>query len=492
MKRILGLFFLCSMVFVVSAKTPKAKKSFSGPTRVDLTNLENTFEKVDGIPLTLVTGANAISSSGVYYIDDSKADADITISADNVVLDLRGRLVQSITVAGNFVKVLNGSVAYASNTAISATGFHDIVFENLFVENSGGTGTTYAVTFSMCSNVVYSNANMYGDAAQLLFDTCKSIDVRDLQILGSGAGSFDYCASMSLCSNISCRNISISNQAPTYSPLYTFSSKNFVMEDIIISQCSNGANIGSIDLFSCSGGAMHNCSVEPTTNGYGVRLYNCLATSLDSCSVIGAAQSGFTFAGDTSSVLVTNCLAARNSLMGFAISVNGTVDLYNCISSNNTLDGIRIDGGSKISIDNCSCIDNAGNGITMEDSLVLDCTVENSLVTGNSGHGILVQDNGGGIPKQGAIINNYVASNTGEGIYLRSAGIFRFTVADNKCIGNTVGVEQDAGSTGSNAIFNNVALANSVNNYVNVSGTNICTLANLNAGTQTAWMNIQN
>ncbi|KKP35305.1 MAG: hypothetical protein UR26_C0007G0025 [candidate division TM6 bacterium GW2011_GWF2_32_72] len=492
MKKNWGWFVICSMT-LVEARIPLNQSKFLEPTRVNLNRLEDTFEKADGIPLTLASGTNTISSSGVYYIDNSKSDADITISSDNVVLNLRGRLVQSINVAGSYVKVQNGNVAYSANTAVSATGVHDIFFEDLIVENSGSTGTTYAVTFSMCKNVGYSNINMYGDGAQLLFDVCTIVDVSDLKILGTNGGTPTYGIRMNSCPNISCRNVSIANYKATTSTFYVYGASNFVMENVLTTSCSASGSTGVLELSTCSGGSVKGCSIKGSASGgHGILVNNCLATTFDNCSAVNANLSGFYLTGNTSSILVTNCLAASNGSNGFAITVNGTVDLYNCISTNNTSDGIIIDGGSRISIDNCSCVDNNGNGITMEDSLVLDCTIENSSVTGNGGHGILVQDNGGGVPKQGAIINNYVASNTSEGIYLRSTGIFRFTVASNKCIGNSVGIEQPSGSTASNAVFNNVALANTSANYVNVSAGNRGTLASLNTGTQTAWANITN
>jgi parallel beta-helix repeat protein len=299
------------------AQGPLVPPGAPAPTMKTLDQLDAKLEKrtpISSLPF-------AISASGSYYLTSnltqSGSAAGITISADNVTVDLGGFAL---------IGTLSGTAA-----GITVSGAH----KNLQVRNGtirnwiGGGVAALSATNSNCRNLRLSD-NL--DNGLILGAGALVVDcVADTNIIGINVGAGTTVRSCTVTNNL---GDGIASAA-----------------GCTITGCTASGNNGN-GILTATGNSIIACSAKGNIAGDGIRAGS--QSVVKDCASTQNSGAGITVSGDRS--IVENCSAGGNNGMGIVAVGNGTgTVIRKCSAADNLSDGIN-------AYRNCLIIDNLSTG----------------------------------------------------------------------------------------------------------------------------------
>ena len=472
MKRTLALAFTAGFVLHPSswlpAHGPLAPPGAPAPTMKTLDQIEPRTP-ISSLPFT-------ISSSGSYYLTGNLTAAAsttaITISADNVTIDLRGFTLSGTGTSGtgitapaaqSNVVVENGMVRSFSNgvnlgavvgarlerlvasdcgNALNSSGLrtgNDAIVRDCVVRNHIGSGTNSA-GFVLGFNSIVENctARSGTGTAQGFFSSAGFGTYLNCSAVGNAGSGFSVGSGCALKNCIASQNGGHGINAGSGCAL-----ENCAAE----SNTLNGFSLGT-------NAAVGNCSARD--NG-GIGFYVSDAATLHHCAAYQNAGNGFTtFAGAT----LSHCTAEINAGQ-FGIFVSSASTLIGCTVRASTNAGIISGGiniGTECHISQCvvSNIASTAGTLTATTGMGINtgnsCTIERCTVQGCKGDGIRASNSS-------LILNNTCdrnGDNTGDGAGVHTTGTEN-RIEGNSVTGNDRGIDVDGGG---NLIIKNTAATN--------------------------------
>lgn len=265
----------------------------------------------------LLVTTNLIDTSGNYYLGFDIVGT-VTIDASSVVLNLNGNTIVggvSLTATSTTVIIRNGFISADDLVGVDLPeGVQNVALENLLI-----LGSSIGV-----------------NAAGTALNPIRRIGLTGVVVEGAATNGIQ----MSNCQGFFIAN-SVFNR----------------------SQTGHGGLLSD-----CTQGKIVNCSFNNNAIGAlsGLSLQGCTNIEIDDSVARSNNENGFEFDAATSGILVNNCVASNNTLVGF--SVLGQANLYGCTANNNGVDGFALSG--------------------LFDSLVKQCTAANNIACGfNDGTG---------------------------------------------------------------------------------------------------------
>jgi len=131
--------------------------------------------------------------------------------------------------------------------------------------------------------------------------------------------------------------------------------------------------------------------------------------------------------------------------------------------------GIRILAAGRVEIDRCRIAQFTQRGISVETSAAVSVTVNNTLVHGNTGDGIVFQPSAGTPTNRGEIKDSVIDNNTGNGIFVQSA---RVHVTDSVVGMNGTGARADATTGVAVLSFIRSTVTQNANGLISQNGAN--------------------
>jgi parallel beta-helix repeat protein len=362
----LTLFSIASLLTLsrIFSQGPLVPPGAPAPTMKTLDQLDAKLEKrtpIASLPF-------AISASGSYYLTSnltqSGSAAGITISADNVTVDLGGFAL---------IGTLSGTAA-----GITVSGAH----KNLQVRNgiirdwNGGGVAALLATNSVCRDLRLSDN----------FDNGL--------LLGAGALVADCVAD----NNIIGINVGAGTTVKSCTVTNSLGDGIATAAGCTITGCTASGNNGN-GILTATGSTVIGCTAKGNIAGDGIRAGS-QGVVKDSASTQNSGA-GVTVSGDRS--IVENCSAGGNGGMGIVSAGNGTgTVIRNCSATDNVGDGINI-------FRQCLVIGNisAGNGNGAPSAAGIHATSFSNRIESN-----MVLSNDRGIHINGDGTNNLVIRNT--------------------------------------------------------------------------------
>ena len=343
-------------------------------------DIESKLDRCSGIPITTVT---TITAPGYYCVSnpilgDASSSSVITISSNDVTLDLNGNKVDAST-SSTVGSPING-ITFAS------TPLSNIVIKNGFIIGDG-TGKT-------SGNGINSDLN----------NIMTNIVISDLIITGftkstapGQAGIFFPFA----------QNLSLINVACEGNYYGFWDGGNTQVFTMHVENCSFNTN--NFQGFSFNGQSAYlvNSSfndnsgsgfVLATGSNGEIKLFNCQANGNN-----GGALGHGGFDINASMYELSSCIATHNTGAGFIFGANSPADhasLTNCVSLGNTNFGFNISSSVFITFQSCSAIGNGTYGFWLFEST--NNILKNCIAAYNGNTGFYAQ--GGGSP---SINNNF-------------------------------------------------------------------------------------
>jgi parallel beta-helix repeat protein len=369
-----ALFAAASFWPLVCSKSLLAQGSLTPPgaptpTMKSLDQIE-ARTPIDSLPFT-------IGASGSYYLTRNLtatgSGAGLTVSADNVTIDLNG-----FTLAGGGSGTVSGINVPNAQT-------------NLCVRNgtvsgwAGGGIIAPAITVSIVEKV-----RVLGNSGGSGITVNTGCTVRECEVSGSTGAN--------------CNGIGVGGKSSVLG-------------------CNVWANNGGIVLGASS--TVTNCTASGNA-GTGVYVNN--NSSVAHCTASANGGGGFYLSDGCT---ITDCAASSNTGLyaGIYGGVGGTV--ANCSAASNAPCGISVSDGCTVR--GCTVRNNASQGILVSSSdcyLVGNAVAANNTANSASGGGMVVYGSGNRIES-----NNF-ANNTNAGLYI-SGPIGHTPITGNLIVGNS-------------------------------------------------------
>ncbi len=351
-----------------------------------ITPTMKTLDEVEPrIPIHAADLSVTISDPGSYYLADDATNAPgkITISADNVTLDLMGfSLTPGEGVTGDGIRVTssrrnitikNGAVSGWSGDGVDAWYAHNSRLTGLRIWNNAGDGLRLGSTGTIAACTVEGNGG-HGITAN------DGVTVTDCTAVGNGTDGTGDGINVDIgCTITGCTT--------------NDNSRHGILTDdaSIVSNCTaegNGTGGTGDGIHVDIGCSVSDCTATSNAND-GIFAQD--GTTVRHCSVEGngAAGEGHGINVDIGCT-VTVCTAKSNASHGIVADAGSTIT--GCTSVRNTGDGIRVSTDSLIVGNNCrnNGYGGDGDGIHVTGS---DNRIEGNNVTDND-RGIAVDASG--------------------------------------------------------------------------------------------------
>ncbi len=326
---------------------------------------------------TAITQADipfTITTPGVYLVcEDISAGFNlIDIQSDNVILDLNGHILESltgrcVTVSGvSEVMIKNGFCTSQQQTIYVNTGSKDVTISDVKVYDSAepsifATGT-HGLTILDCTIDGFNNINLITNGGMIRADTCSGIFIEGCRITGKGTATNSPGAACRIINQqVSESPATIKNCVAEVVGRYGFTIESGSLDGCLIENCVVAGAVapGLSEAFYISGTGgceLIRCAASGLLIGFSMLTYGYLA--LQDCIAQACTSTGFILS-DTNAVL-NNCIASANSVGGFSISGNDTT-LSFCNATTNGL-GFSILGSRNV-LQQCVASRNVGSGI---------------------------------------------------------------------------------------------------------------------------------
>ena len=321
-----------------------------GPTMKSLDQIEPRTP-ISSLPFT-------INSSGAYYLTKnitvSGSTAGITVSADNVVVDLKGFTLTgggSGGVAGisigsqKNVVVRNGIITNWNIGGISASGCSNAIFEKLLT-TLGVVGTGLAAGTDCIIRDCISSYN--GGGGFTSGDGCSL-----LNCVGTGNASPISVGGFSLGNSVTVLNCKATNNgSSSNAPGFR------VVDNCLISHCTSSENFSGDGINTGKGCRVVDCTVAGNS-GNGISIQNggtiqgCTVRSNGANGIIGVNNCSFT--GNTCDGNNTGNSSSNGGIL--ANGTGSTIDSNSCTSNGNGGGIIALNNHNLIIRNSCS-----GNG----------------------------------------------------------------------------------------------------------------------------------
>jgi parallel beta-helix repeat protein len=395
-----------SPLFAQGALTPPGAPA---PTMKTLDQIEPRTP-ISALPLT-------ISAPGSYYLTRNlTATADgtaITVSADNVTIDLNG-----FTLAGGGTGIRAGIQA-------------PVAQKGLCVRNGTLTGwTNSAIAATLVSGGVFENLRFTGNSGIAALRSGNNATVRACVATGH-ANSNAVIGTLALGSNSTISDCTVSANSNTGITIDN--------NGTIVNCTASGNGFDGIEAqANCS---VLNCTASTNTGSGIVTQNNCTVTT---CTA--SANTGFAGIAAANQSAVTHCTTSANS-SGVGISVFDESTVADCTATANSA-GMQAGNGCTIS--RCAFTKSTGGGLIVGVRChVTGCTFESNNAA-NTAEKPGLEIRGGG----NRIDNNHFANNGYAGLKAYAAGnlIIRNTFSGAQYIvapyNNTVGPTVDLSAAG--------------------------------------------
>jgi hypothetical protein len=412
-----------------------------------------------------------ITTPGHYKLCESLSGGDDTldISASDVILDLGGYVLDSITVSisggVSHVTVRNGIITNTRtgiwlNSSLSAQS--DILIENITVDTvtdalafaniallalgnvTGLTIRNFTVYNGSFINIFLSNAE--GSYEGVVLENISCFNTNPVFEVGGNEG--EPVIWVQSCTNLVMRNIKLENQWEE-------------LNGILFDTCTD------IDV---DGVSITTTLSTPVTSTAGVQLTTSTVAQLKNIIIDSGTNNVFTdgFLIDSDSVVIMDsCEANLCSGTGFNIQCSNSI-FENCIAQNNGTQGFNVSDGSQNQFINCTAQLNGLNGFVNE-STSTACEFNNCFALYNGTGGFFIS----------GAMNNYSScsaiGNAGSGFSLLDDHItLENCITDSN---GQLGVEVASGGTftsiiGTNALIQHCDVLNSINgNGIDISVT---------------------
>jgi hypothetical protein len=388
---------------------------------ISCSKLEIIENRVDDLQSfdTIITTTNifdgyTISTPGVYYLGESgtktTAGNAITITADNVVLDLNNH---TITMVSTFA-------------AISISGTQN--------------------------NITIKNGSIKTDANGIdAIGTITQLTILDM-VISKNSSPIANSIGINLDTNVS--NVLIARcQVQGLDAQFNISASYCTLNDCI---GRNGLSTGSLQyafgIFGADGIILNNCiGTNCPTQGFRVST-NC---EFNNSNAIGNTGSGFWLTPDSTGCSFNNCISDSNTARGFLLD-GGTSTLKCCVAINNTINGFAIANSSAENI-LCNCLatqTTSGNGFLITSSAenqLIECKASN-----NTGDGFALN----GSANSNIVYQCVATGNTSADGFCISGTANKNLISECVATGNTsIGFKADT-STVDNKIVHSRAMGN--------------------------------
>jgi len=336
--------------------------------------------------------------------------------------------------AGTYVETTNIVIPDKGALVGESSGGVAIIFIGSFCinvdGNSGVQETTGTISCTSGSSSVVGIGTTFtnlspGDYIQLKsnhFEIASIADDTNLTIStvnNSGDISGQALLAQSLYSSIIISNLRIANSS--ISGIYIRGADRIIISNIGITLCNIAIEIVSsynINIISAV------CITNVTD---GISLTNTFGCAIGPCSSTNNGDNGIVIAGNSETVVVTNCYIGQNTVNG--IEVTGTsnqIQLNLCDIEYNNYGILSNSGTQKIQILGCTIKNNTLSGAFLSNSktLLSSCDINN-----NNDAGVKLNNNA-------TIIGNIFSENTGAGIHILSTTEY-CVISGNKSDNNT-------------------------------------------------------
>ncbi len=401
--------------------------------------VQSTMKPLDIVePRTPVSSLPfTISESGSFFLTrDLLGGAGITISADNVTLDLMGYSLgpgtgDGILVTGDrkSITIKNGTITGWSGDGVDAMSANNSRLENLFARSNGADGLRIGSGGQVLRCAATNNVG-HGidgeDSTYLAASTAREnggdgINLRtgstvtgcivrgntnDGIFAAVGSTVHDCTASSNDVHGI---RVEASSTVTNSTVRENGGDGINVRTGSTVTTCTSRGNLNH-GIFAAVGSTVHHCTVFSNTV-YGIRVEA-------SCTVTNSTvrESGSDGVNASNGCSIINCSSDANTGVGIFLGGNGTV--RECTTWSNDADGIRVASNTYVTGNNCS-----GNGAGPADGSGI-------LVTGSSNR---VEDNHVVANDRGIEVNgtgNFIVRNTASGATGAGSPSADFDIAD--------------------------------------------------------------
>ena len=330
-----------------------------------------------GTTITQAMMPYTISESGVYYVCEAlmaSGAPTISITADNVTLNLNGFTVTSIdnvgiNSTGSGVTLTNGYVV-AAETALNFTAGTNITVTNIQSSSSiinGPSQHLFTVNNLQMRDCIINGNGLSNTLG--LFISGDSIYLTNVSVINTGDNyGFQLGPITTVCELVNCLGVNISNHA-------------FAFENINVLRVRGCTAIGSDNGFAIFGGT------APV-------FEDCVAQSNSFAGFW--LQTGGVGSGVTGAVF-KDCITDTN-VFGFICDGASTDTVYEgCVANNNTNSGFWMRDGTFTACNHCLASSNAANGFQIDNlssrTIITDCIAENNAIgITNAGTGTYIVD----------------------------------------------------------------------------------------------------
>ena len=306
------------------------------------------------IPYTVTASGNYCLAQDVTI---GAGDDGITISANDVELDLNGHRLDGagsadngvvLSVGADRITVKNGFVSGSSISGIQLLGNQNVVIDGLII--SEGQFTSRGIRLEDCNYVSIKNCDVVKD-----FST--GIDLLDSNELVVTKCHISNCTNGIQASEVQLvvDNCIMTNCSIGFTmPFTTGTGEDVVLRDCLVADSGIGFRLFNSDVFALR------CIVKNSSSGFLTSTFTSNYTYVE-CQAIGNSQQGFS--SPSNNVVYKKCIAHDNGLNGFAVSgLAQNIHFLDCESINNGSDGFSCSNTAvNILFKGCVARDNSGD-----------------------------------------------------------------------------------------------------------------------------------
>lgn len=355
-KRVLWLYsFLCYSVLHGSACTPLVNSAGTNiweiADTVQALLAEQRTHVITAIPFT-------ISAAGIYVLGDNIVDTSttngITIAADDVIIDLRGKTISKnlsappraiFTTSGTRknITIKNGTLIASPNGSgfpsrhIDASNITGLTIQNITFKGRSNSTSATSVMLDSSIGILFENCIFVKNFNSLLLTDCEHVTLRQCDVLDSGADGFQFTGGR----NFSCFECALYSEGMGFAA--GSSAQNIVYNCCLSSSCTVGLE--------------------------GFAADSCANIIIEDCVANDNGTEGFDYSGSEKTIYF-NCAATNNILSGF---LGGTIAI-SCQANNNTGAGFS---GVNILVNSSADNNTSGNYTSIIPPTITSATIDN-------------------------------------------------------------------------------------------------------------------
>jgi hypothetical protein len=358
-----------------------------------------------------------ITQPNYYKICENITSANsITISSDNVVLDLGSFFLDGVSIiVSNGVKnvtIKNGTIQNVAQGITIGSSTQNIVVENIVLDTAVSSATMYGiqVTGPMLGltlrdisfyDAAPTNIALIGSVANSLSNVFfENIRCESTNQALSSTFAIDATINVSGCTNMSIDTMLINDPANTIDSIFITNSDGISLNEVnILSSLTAGPPLTAAIRIVNSSNIDHvqvHVAGEAFFLGFFVENINQSATITnifyDGCSVNSVSGNGFGIAGGTGSavrIAYENCAAIECGFFGMALFSASDITCTDCNTSNNAV-GLRLSGVEGVSVTGHTATNNTGYGIFISTSFYL--SIQDCVLSQNGSAGLYIED----------------------------------------------------------------------------------------------------